>query len=625
MRNAARQGRQALMASTLALLVACGGNGGSAPTPTPTPTPTPASPWPAPGSFGRVDLDRMAALAEIAANVQFFHPSDGVAQTDWDAFLQYAMLRSSQVSSEAEFLALLRSLFAPMAPDLRFNEPAAEFKVSAQDELNYWYHSGYVEGGINDPLDVYERLRKPLRGADLGSAPGLPPEAAARYKIAGIEVLHPLVQVVTQGKTLPTSQGFKPSLSWSPDQDFNKPAACLAAVAKTWGVIQNFFPYKESLQLNWPAELRPLLASCDPAQGADLVPAVNAQLRRSLTLLRDNHVNLRARSLERRRWFMPFAVQAVQGRPLLVEPLQALPGVQIYDEILAIDGVSPLDLARPLQALSLANQHTALEATLYSELMFTELPRSYNITVRRADGQQSTVQVAAINQQPSTPPNEADTDWHDIASKLPLLDPKADGTLYLNLSKLTQDDVPRAREALAQAKALVLDLRIYPVSFGAWFSLLGHLVDRPIHSLPLYHHRPFAPGPKVYRERVLQTIQPRSPYFKLPTVAIYSRFSQSQNEHALGFLQSAGVPLMGEPSSGANGNVTELRLLPDAQGKNPLATITFTGMEVTQHDGSRFMDVGILPDIQQGRSVAGVREQRDEVLEAALTWLRARR
>ena len=510
-----------------------------------------------------------------------------------------------------------------IAPDLRFNEPTAEYKVSPQDELNYWYQNGYIEGGINDTKDVYERRRKSLRAAQLGSAPGLPGEAAARYKAAGIEVLQPLVQPVVLGKTSPASQGFKPlPAGWSPDQDFNQPAACLAAMAKAWGVIQNFFPYKESLQLNWPAELRPMLSSCDPAQGADRVPAVNAQLRRSLTLLRDNHVGLSAKSLERRRWFMPFSVQLVQGKPLLVEPTASVAGLQKYDELLSIDGRTPQQWVEGLLPLSLSNEHTRMGWTLYQDLMYSSAPQSYSLNVRHADGSEATVSVPSINSAPGGQPADAYMAWHDVAGQLPLQDPKPDGTLYLNLSKMTKADLPRAREALAQAKALVLDLRTYPVEFSAWYSLLGHLVDKPIQSLPLYHHQPYAPGPKVYRQRVQQAIQPATPYFKLPMVAIYSRFSQSQNEHALGFLQSAGVPLMGENSSGANGNITEMRLLPDAQGKNPLATITFTGMEVTQHDGSRFMDVGILPDIQQGRSVAGVREQRDEVLEAALAWLR---
>ena len=61
----------------------------------------------------------------------------------------------------------------------------------------------------------------------------------------------------------------------------------------------------------------------------------------------------------------------------------------------------------------------------------------------------------------------------------------------------------------------------------------------------------------------------------------------------------------------ASGNVTRVAL-PDG------STITFTGMKVLKHDGSRHHGIGILPTVPVSPTLAGVRAGRDEILEAAL-------
>ena len=46
--------------------------------------------------------------------------------------------------------------------------------------------------------------------------------------------------------------------------------------------------------------------------------------------------------------------------------------------------------------------------------------------------------------------------------------------------------------------------------------------------------------------------------------------------------------------------------------------MTWTGMKVLKQDGSRHLDVGILPTDPVSRTIRGVAEGRDELLERAL-------
>jgi C-terminal processing protease CtpA/Prc len=69
--------------------------------------------------------------------------------------------------------------------------------------------------------------------------------------------------------------------------------------------------------------------------------------------------------------------------------------------------------------------------------------------------------------------------------------------------------------------------------------------------------------------------------------------------------------LVGEPTAGTNGVVTEVRL----PGRY---VVSFTGMRVVNHDGSRHYGVGIRPTLPALRTVEGIAAGRDEQLERAI-------
>jgi C-terminal processing protease CtpA/Prc len=90
----------------------------------------------------------------------------------------------------------------------------------------------------------------------------------------------------------------------------------------------------------------------------------------------------------------------------------------------------------------------------------------------------------------------------------------------------------------------------------------------------------------------------------------------SQAEHTgLFFEAAAGTVFVGTPTAGANGDVTNL-VVP---GGN---TIRFTGQAIHHADGRQLQRVGLQPHVPARPTVAGLRAGRDEVLEAALTYLR---
>jgi C-terminal processing protease CtpA/Prc len=74
------------------------------------------------------------------------------------------------------------------------------------------------------------------------------------------------------------------------------------------------------------------------------------------------------------------------------------------------------------------------------------------------------------------------------------------------------------------------------------------------------------------------------------------------------------VTFVGRPSAGTDGNVTNVHL--PGGGR-----FWFTGMRVVDAQGRQLQNVGIEPDVLVHRTQEGVRDGRDEILDAAIEAL----
>ena len=78
------------------------------------------------------------------------------------------------------------------------------------------------------------------------------------------------------------------------------------------------------------------------------------------------------------------------------------------------------------------------------------------------------------------------------------------------------------------------------------------------------------------------------------------------------------MALVGGATAGTNGNVNPITL-PGGY------VVTWTGMKVLKHDGSRHHGIGIQPTVPVSRTVAGIAQGRDELLEKAIEAVKADR
>ena len=111
-------------------------------------------------------------------------------------------------------------------------------------------------------------------------------------------------------------------------------------------------------------------------------------------------------------------------------------------------------------------------------------------------------------------------------------------------------------------------------------------------------------------------LRPKKPKIKGKAVFITDGRAISYAESFMSFVEHYKLgDIVGQPTAGANGN------------NNPFAlpggfSIGWTGMKVLKHDGSQHHQIGIQPTVPVKRTLQGVIEGRDELLEKALELIR---
>jgi C-terminal processing protease CtpA/Prc len=111
-------------------------------------------------------------------------------------------------------------------------------------------------------------------------------------------------------------------------------------------------------------------------------------------------------------------------------------------------------------------------------------------------------------------------------------------------------------------------------------------------------------------------IRPHKPHIAAKLVFITDGRAISYAESCMGIVEHYQLgAIVGEATAGTNGNVNPFTLPGGYR-------ISWTGMKVLKHDGARHHGVGIRPTVPLQRTVAGIRQGRDEFLERAVELLK---
>lgn len=545
------------------------------------------------GGWRTVELEAEIPADVVALDVELAIVGTGAVRFDG--------VELERLPADGEALPLTRRLLAD--PGFEAGPPGlAPLGWTATAGSLAWLCAAVV--GEDDPFAERRAVRVELRSAAV--------EPAAPHRVdlvPGLAAWVPTaLPVDDEGHTLPRAtpgaeRTAEPSAE-VPEGDGR--ANRLATVSIAWSLLQDFYPYfdlTDPTGERWAAALPEALRRAATDAGAD---ALYDTLGWLVAQLDDSHGGVYRP--DRRR--LPLTWGWIGDR-LVVTTVDA--DTPLAGELAPGDVVVALDGIPAAAARRLAADRVAAATPQWRTLRALE-----EMAVRR-DGEQVVLDIDrggehhVVRATASARPMPAA--YLPSESRPPAVAEPADGIVYVDLTRVTPDEFAAALPRLAVARGVVLDHRGYPGPLGnAWVGhLTGEAVAAPRMRTPI-HRLPDRRG--VDWAFAGWAIKPADPWFGGRVAVLIDGRAISQAETYLSMVEAYDLAtLFGGPTAGTNGNVRPTML----PGPNSIA---WTGLRVDKHDGSPHHGVGILPDVPVERTQAGVAAGRDEVLEAAIEWLR---
>ena len=372
----------------------------------------------------------------------------------------------------------------------------------------------------------------------------------------------------------------------------------LADVIVTWNVFRHFYPYWTEAGVDWDARLVPhLTATFDAPKTA-------------------NHRNL----------LQQIVVDARDGHGRVSDPKAAVLGwmplhfAKVADEVVILASTNPSvpvgAIVSSIDDVPVAKRFAERVALVSGTSQWKEFRALVDIS-RCASGLDVRLVVdtgngprgANVKCEVSPPAPERRP---EMVSQL------APGVSYVDLTRAPMEHVSPALATLAEARAVIFDLRGYPTDAG--MQILPHLLDAPETDGWMHIARITGPFFRIDGwESIGWNMKPRTPRLAGKIIFLTDGRAISYAESVMGYVADRKLAtIVGGPTAGTNGNVATFTL-PSG------ATVGFTGMRVTGHDGrAQFHLIGVPPHVPVTRTLAGIREGRDEVLERALALASAK-
>jgi hypothetical protein len=413
----------------------------------------------------------------------------------------------------------------------------------------------------------------------------------------GVSCELPVVLATDGARTLPVASATAPTLlprpqGWQPTDGDR--ATRLADVVILWNVFEHFSPYFDVARTDWPATLPGALAEAAVAPGA---PAQALALSHLVAKLHDGHGGVWGATSS---GGVPVRFDWVAGKLVVVAVGKDVKELEAGDVVTRYAGLTIRQLRADLAARFSAATPQLLDAATGWRLSTALEGKTLALDVEGKDGRPRHVELAVLGRAQRPSPKRPEM----VAELEP-------GIVYVDLTRVSAEELEAADPRLQKATGVVFDLRGYPKQpTNDWLGLLTEVPVSTARWLIPIVTRPDHVGMEFVESGWL--VQPKSPRLTAKVVVLTNGSAVSYAETMLGIIAYYHLAtIVGGTTAGTNGNVSPIAL-PSGE------SVTWTGMKVLKHDGSRHHGVGIQPDIRVAPTVAGIRAGRDEVLERGI-------
>lgn len=533
-------------------------------------------------------LRNLEVLGRVWGFVKYHHPafSDDRYDLDFELFELLPLVADTAPAARNEILAQWIDGFG------RYKTTPEKYeKILASDSVfEHRTDIGWIRDTATLGRELSERLVR-LRSAD---------------RIAGNRyVSQTYYETYDQWAPNPCFDGEKPYYDLSnPDYGYR-----LLSVFRFWNMVEYLFPSKYLTDKDWNDVLPEYIRRMAHPTGSYL-----RETRRMIAELDDNHAQYGGGISE---LFGPYRVPLntgfVEGRLIVVTPdtvpvkSERKAPFQVGDEIVAVED-KPVEYytAQTRKFISCSNENDVLAATA-DQILRTKENRPLSIRYRRDGVTRDT--LADVTKMPGHFSWNYLWKYHKTFSML------EDSIGYICPDKLSKEEIPEISNGLKKNRGLIIDLRYYPSQDFSEFILKyipsGNTEPSACFTYPVF----VLPGVFIIRNQSYPTCDGEK-YNDL-IVVLVNEMTQSYAETCVQIIQSNNNTItIGSQSTGANGNISEFILPRGVLG-------AFSGLGWYYPDGWVVNRQGVKIDHEVRPTLEGVREGRDEVLEAALNLIEA--
>ncbi len=424
----------------------------------------------------------------------------------------------------------------------------------------------------------------------------------------------PLALYGTPSATYPVSapdslEELQQALSSIPDSSMtgNDLYTRLGNIIITWNIFQHFYPYFDVAKTDWEKNLEVALQNSYTDKTAhDHLKT----LERFTAHLKDGHVYVSSPLTLQESFAPPIQWEWIENKLVITSVLSSgLFDISPGTIVSSVNGISPQkwfeNIEQNISAPSAGwRKHRSGTLALYgregSELV---------LKINKPDETSETISLKRTLSIPS---------YHNALTRPDAVKELDEGIYYLNLDVIQDKAINDLLPQLTKAKGIICDLRGYPKSSPQFIKHL--LSEKDTSSSWMQIPRIIYPD----REKITGyqktgwLLAPETPSISAKVVFITDGSAISYAESYLSFIKDYKLAvIVGQPTAGTNGNVNPFTL-PGGY------TISWTGMKVLKHDGTQHHGIGVIPDVYVEKTIAGVREGRDEFLEKALEIVRSK-
>ena len=556
-------------------------------------------------------IENIRAFTKVYGYVKYFHPSDEASQIDWEKFSIYGVKEIQKCNTTAEVIETLNRLFIPIAPSINFSNPknkvAFNLKVITPENLNeykpiFWQHHG-VGKDMNNPGGLYTSIRVNRDSTENNQLFSIEPDVGEIIEKEISDGIFLQIPLVLYGDSLNTYPQANSDLLFNLIKELKNCkispdllSARVGNIVNVYNVFQHFYPYFDVVEVDWDKEFSRAIqrSYLDKSNTDHLIT-----LQKFTATLKDGHIWVSGEEVKNR--FVPSIVwEWVEDQLVVIRSQNS--EVEIGEIITHINGQTAKEYFEEINSTISAGTEGWLNYR--AQYISLEGPQDSKITLTIDNTDIDLIRDR--NTFNGNPLRIMNGEEHRIIE---------DGIHYLNLDKISMEDIDALLPDLSESYAIICDLRGYPKGNHGFINHLLRMNDTTASWMQvpriIYPDHKKVQGYSNYNW--IKMMKPKKPYLgDKQIVFIVNGSAISYAESYMGYIEGYELAtIVGQPTAGTNGNVNSFSL-PGGY------TISWTGMKVVKHDGSQHHGIGVLPNVYVNKTIQGIKEGRDEYLERAI-------